>query len=105
MDLRVEGSESPLTPDESVAGPSTSTRRNCFGAPSKHGRVLTPDQDPWTHNAWDNVDWDDDMQLAAESAVLEQRNAPVPEHLRGPSLPALQARLFELNCPRTHQTN
>jgi tRNAThr (cytosine32-N3)-methyltransferase len=83
--MELDRSESPLTPDESAAGPSTSARSALFGAASKHGRFLTPDQDPWAHNAWDNVEWDPDMQFAAESAVHEQRNAPVPQHLRGQS--------------------
>lgn len=53
------------------------------GAPSKNGgRLLTSDRDPWSHNAWDKVEWDDEQQRIAEAAVERQRLAPVAEELQ-----------------------
>ncbi|GAA5859290.1 hypothetical protein JCM1840_003836 [Sporobolomyces johnsonii] len=53
------------------------------GAPSRNGgRLLTEDRDPWTHNAWDQVEWDDELEQFARDAVDKQRNSPVPKELQ-----------------------
>ncbi|KAH8915000.1 methyltransferase [Atractiella rhizophila] len=50
------------------------------GAPSKFGgRMLTSDGDPWTHNAWDNVEWDEDQLLLANATIEMQKGSPVPQ--------------------------
>lgn len=43
----------------SVASTSTATHRG--GAPSRRGRFLGEQDDEWTHNAWDDVKWDDEQ--------------------------------------------
>ncbi|KAK4053104.1 hypothetical protein OIV83_001839 [Microbotryomycetes sp. JL201] len=53
------------------------------GAPSKNGgRLLTDDQDPWTHNAWDRVEWDEEQQEYARAQVERQRQTKVPQSLQ-----------------------
>ncbi|GAA5875310.1 hypothetical protein JCM16303_000579 [Sporobolomyces ruberrimus] len=53
------------------------------GAPSRNGgRLLTEDRDPWTHNAWDQVEWDDELEQFAVAAVERQRKDPVPQELQ-----------------------
>ncbi|GAA5849143.1 hypothetical protein JCM3766R1_006361 [Sporobolomyces carnicolor] len=53
------------------------------GAPSRNGgRKLTDDRDPWTHNAWDQVEWDPELEQFAVEAVERQRQSPVPQELQ-----------------------
>ncbi|BGP53873.1 hypothetical protein JCM8202_006066 [Rhodotorula sphaerocarpa] len=53
------------------------------GAPSRNGgRLLTADRDPWTHNAWDQVEWGLEEEAFAQSALERQRGSPVPQHLQ-----------------------
>ncbi|GAA5996596.1 hypothetical protein JCM5350_006756 [Sporobolomyces pararoseus] len=53
------------------------------GAPSRNGgRKLTEDRDPWTHNAWDQVEWDPELEQFAIEAVERQRKTPVPQELQ-----------------------
>ncbi|GAA5953529.1 hypothetical protein JCM21900_006192 [Sporobolomyces salmonicolor] len=53
------------------------------GAPSRNGgRLLTEDRDPWTHNAWDQVEWDNELEQFARDAVDRQRDSPVPKELQ-----------------------
>ncbi|KAK4058684.1 hypothetical protein OIO90_000128 [Microbotryomycetes sp. JL221] len=53
------------------------------GAPSKNGgRLLTDDRDPWTHNAWDRVEWDDEQREYARQQVERQMQTAVPVHLQ-----------------------
>ncbi|BGP22808.1 hypothetical protein JCM10295v2_001699 [Rhodotorula toruloides] len=53
------------------------------GAPSrKGGRRLEEGRDPWTHNAWDQVEWGEEEERFAQSALEKQRNSPVPQHLQ-----------------------
>ncbi|KAM0792501.1 hypothetical protein ACM66B_005173 [Microbotryomycetes sp. NB124-2] len=73
-----------LLADELIAGSSTSSTTThdddlIKGAPSKNGgRLLTEDQDPWTHNAWDRVEWDEEQQDYARAQVERQRQSQVP---------------------------
>ncbi|POY76611.1 hypothetical protein BMF94_0201 [Rhodotorula taiwanensis] len=53
------------------------------GAPSRNGgRLLTAERDPWTHNAWDQVEWGHEEEAFAQSALERQRGSPVPQHLQ-----------------------
>ncbi|KWU46563.1 methyltransferase, partial [Rhodotorula sp. JG-1b] len=53
------------------------------GAPSRNGgRLLTAERDPWTHNAWDQVEWGQEEEAFAQSALERQRGSPVPQHLQ-----------------------
>ncbi|BGO89596.1 hypothetical protein NBRC10512_001553 [Rhodotorula toruloides] len=53
------------------------------GAPSRNGgRRLEEGRDPWTHNAWDQVEWGEEEERFAQSALEKQRNSPVPQHLQ-----------------------
>ncbi|GAA5830321.1 hypothetical protein JCM11251_001306 [Rhodosporidiobolus azoricus] len=53
------------------------------GAPSRNGgRFLTEDRDPWTHNAWDQVEWGPEEEKFAQEALEKQRNSPVPQHVQ-----------------------
>ncbi|GAA5968231.1 hypothetical protein JCM11641_003779 [Rhodosporidiobolus odoratus] len=53
------------------------------GAPSRNGgRFLTADHDPWSHNAWDQVEWGPAEEEFARAALEKQRNSPVPRHLQ-----------------------
>ncbi|GAA6012420.1 hypothetical protein JCM11491_004327 [Sporobolomyces phaffii] len=85
------------TPAVADAQPSTRIRRKApqlladelvaeeliAGAPSRNGgRLLTEDRDPWTHNAWDQVEWDDELEQFAVEAVERQRKTPVPQELQ-----------------------
>ncbi|CAJ0585668.1 unnamed protein product, partial [Mesorhabditis spiculigera] len=46
--------------------------------PSGFGtRYLTDQEKVWEHNAWDNVEWNDEMEERAQRTVEEQRSAPV----------------------------
>ncbi|GAA5848574.1 hypothetical protein JCM8547_004557 [Rhodosporidiobolus lusitaniae] len=53
------------------------------GAPSRNGgRFLTEDRDPWTHNAWDQVEWGPAEEEFAQAALEKQRSSPVPQHVQ-----------------------
>ncbi|CAD6563739.1 MAG: hypothetical protein CYPHOPRED_000053 [Cyphobasidiales sp. Tagirdzhanova-0007] len=80
----------PPTPDveeeeEAVATPlvpSTSGKQETggfvFGAATRlGGRTLTEGRDPWTHNAWDNVEWGEDQEIVAREAIQAQKLVPV----------------------------
>jgi len=49
-----------------------------FGAATRlGGRLLTKETDPWTHNAWDNVAWDEEQEEAASKAIEKQQAVPI----------------------------
>lgn len=51
-------------------------------APFEFGqRFLDESKDVFEHNAWDNVEWDDEQISQFEEAVARQRSEPVAEHL------------------------
>ncbi|KAM0749693.1 methyltransferase [Meredithblackwellia eburnea MCA 4105] len=52
------------------------------GSANTTGRILTQDHDPWSHNAWDNVDWDDNQDQLAKQMVQQQAEDPVPQELQ-----------------------
>lgn len=37
--------------------------------PQFGNRLLTEDSDVFAHNAWDNVDWDEEMEQQAQDSV------------------------------------
>lgn len=51
-------------------------------AQPKGGRLLTTDRDPWAHNAWDQVEWDEEQELLAQATVAKQATVPVPDDLQ-----------------------
>ncbi|KAK4701982.1 hypothetical protein P7C70_g4242, partial [Phenoliferia sp. Uapishka_3] len=51
-------------------------------AQPKAGRLLTDDRDPWAHNAWDNVAWDEEQDKIAQEMVAKQAAVPVPLELQ-----------------------
>ncbi|BGP13872.1 hypothetical protein JCM10213_002510 [Rhodosporidiobolus nylandii] len=69
--------------DEIVADELKSSEELIPGAPSRNGgRFLSAESDPWTHNAWDQVEWGPAEQEFADAALEKQRNSPVPQHLQ-----------------------
>ncbi|KAG1372353.1 hypothetical protein G6F61_011131 [Rhizopus arrhizus] len=49
-------------------------------ASSKFGsRLLKQDNDVFSHNAWDHVEWDEEQEKMAKKKVSEQLECPVPE--------------------------
>lgn len=42
-------------------------------------RVLNDEDQVWSHNAWDNVEWGEEQVLEAEEKIKKQYSDPVPE--------------------------
>ncbi|KAI5479333.1 hypothetical protein MNV49_003852 [Pseudohyphozyma bogoriensis] len=61
-----------ITADDLISGPPTKLG----------GRVLTDDRDPWSHNAWDRVDYTDEQAQLAEETVAKQAANAVPDDLK-----------------------
>lgn len=68
------------------------------------GRLLTDGLDPWSENAWDNVEWGAEQELMALDAVEKQKAMPVPHglQLKFNGDPASYWDKFYLNMKGTH---
>ncbi|KAI9281381.1 S-adenosyl-L-methionine-dependent methyltransferase [Umbelopsis sp. AD052] len=54
-----------------------------FDPAAKFGSRLLTDKDAvFNHNAWDNVEWDEEQEKHALSQIERQSSSPVPEELR-----------------------
>ncbi|KAG1436698.1 hypothetical protein G6F56_013446 [Rhizopus delemar] len=51
---------------------------------SKFGsRLLTENNDVFSQNAWDHVEWDEEQEEIAKEKILKQLECPVPEDEQG----------------------
>lgn len=46
-------------------------------------RLLKEDNDVFSHNAWDHVEWDQEQEVMAQEKVNVQLEHPVPEQEQG----------------------
>ncbi|KAI9487413.1 MAG: S-adenosyl-L-methionine-dependent methyltransferase [Benjaminiella poitrasii] len=73
MDENVEAGKKRTSSALDVEGDRNGEEAKKFGS-----RLLKEENDVFTHNAWDHVDWDEEQEKMAKEAVNTQLENPVP---------------------------
>lgn len=78
---RIRRAAPQLLADELIASPTGELLSSEASQPGT-GRLLTTDIDPWAHNAWDKVEWDEEQENIALEKVEKQKINPVKEEVK-----------------------